>query len=110
MAAKTTYIYRVELSNDKDFETKYCYARNASVVKEAYRELCKRKKYNKVVTVPFGDADILRHPGPFEELPKDEIAYLLSNNIGSASRYSNRKDNRLPEGTFVSKDQIGDVI
>lgn len=113
MAVKTTYIYRVEFRNNDELkETRFCYARNASVIKEEYRNLCKEYKYNHMDIIVFGAANIKKHPGPFEEMPQDEVNYLLSNNLGTANAYSNRKDNKgIPQDAmFVPADQIGAYI
>lgn len=108
MANKTTYIYRVELTstNNKILgETKYCYARNASVVKEFYKN--EYKKYDHIKTIPFGTADINIHPGPFEELPEEEVRYILQHNIGQADAYSNNRNPSFPfGGQFVKVDEI----
>jgi len=99
MASKTTYIYRVEIGHNEKIEhTEYCYARNAKTAKEYYKEKYKENKYNIYNCVAFGDADSIKHPGPIEELPEDEVKYIRNNNLGTANAYSNRKDNRIIEG------------
>ena len=112
MAAKVTYIYRVELGhNDIVDEIKYCYARNSNIVKQALREYCRQKKYNSIRTIAFGDADIKKHSGIYEELYEDEIRYLIEHNIGNEEAYSYRKDNTIPaNGEFVSVEKAGEVL
>lgn len=102
MSSKVTYLYRVDCRKDGQLkEQRYCYARNAKVCKEYYKELFKEKKYNEFNAVAFGTADITRHPGPFEEMPQDEVDYIKKNGIGNGDAYSNRPNDLPAGGQFI---------
>ncbi len=102
---KQTFIYRIELGrNGRAYRTKYCYARNAKTAEKYYREKYHEEKYDMFKAVVFGEADILKHPGPFEELPDDEVKYILANQIGSEDAYAYRKNVLPPEFVPVSEE------
>ena len=102
---KTTYIYRVELGHAGVFEVKeYCYARNKKVAEAYYKEKYRDRKFDSFRAIAFGDVDFARHPGPIEELPQDEVNYILSHNLGMAEAYSNRVDRIPAANTFVPKE------
>lgn len=98
MGQRMTYIYKVEMgAHGAPAETRYCYARNAGVAVEEFKKICKDLKYDYFKATPFGDVDIKHHPGPFELMPEDEVAYIKQRKYGEAQLYSNRKDRRGPQ-------------
>ena len=98
---KTTYIYRVDLGHNGKIEhQKFCYARNAKVATEYYKDKYHYKRYDIVKATAFGTADSYKHPGPIEELPEDEVKYLTINNIGFEDAYS-QKPNIPTNGEFI---------
>ena len=106
MSSKITYLYRVDCYKNSELKAqKYCYARNATACKEYYKEKLKDLKCNEFNTVAFGTADIKRHPGPFEEMPKDEVDYLIEHNIGNGEAYANRPYNLPTNGQFFPVDK-----
>ena len=98
---KTTFIYRIDLGHNGTVEYQtFCYARNAKIATEYYKEKYHDKKYDTVKAVAFGTADEHKHPGPFEELPQEEINYLTSHHIGFEEVYSH-KPNIPTDGEFI---------
>lgn len=104
MAQREVYIYRVEMGkNGVVAETAYCYARNAKRATEGFKALRQDKKYNMFKAVSFGDTDLKHHPLPFEEMPEDEVKVIKERGLGTAEKYSNRKNNRGPQ---IPKDAV----
>lgn len=92
MAAKSTYVYRISMGHNGSAElTKYCYARNSSTAIHEYAEKYKDRKYDTFKAVMFAEASIRKHPGPFEEMPEDEVKIIEENNLANAPAYSMRK-------------------
>jgi len=102
---KTTYIYRVDLGHNGKVEyQKFCYARNAKVATDYYKEKYRYEKYDTVKATAFGTADTYKHPGPIEELPEDEVKYLTEKHIGFENLYS-VKPNIPTGGEFIPIDK-----
>ena len=92
MATKSTYVYKIMMGHNDSIErTEYCYARNSSTALAEYTQKFKDEKYNTFKAVMFGEANRKKHPGPFEEMPEDEVKALKEHNIGNAPAYSMKK-------------------
>ena len=92
MATKSTYIYKIMMGHNGAIErTEYCYARNSSTALYEYQQKFRDKKYDTFKAVVFGETNIKKHPGPFEEMPDDEVKIITERNIASAPAYSMRK-------------------
>ena len=98
MAGKNTYMYRVSMGYGKDNvkEVAFCYARNKECAITGMREIFKEKKYDRFDVVMFGEADIRKHPERFMVMPKDEVDYVLKQELAKADAYAQRK----PEQTI----------
>ena len=96
MANKNVFIYRVELEKnlkqgEKEAKIEYCYARNATVVREHYKEKYAKEKYDSIKAIPFAEGNIKEHPLPIEEFTEDLIKFIHERNLGTADKYSVRK-------------------
>ena len=104
MAQKMVYIYRVEMGkNGSVMETAYCYARNAKSAVDGFKTTRKAEKYDMFKAVSFADSDLKHHPLPFEVMPEDEVKIIKERGLGTAEKYSNRRDNRGPQ---IPKDAV----
>lgn len=104
MSEKTTYIYKIEMGHYPNVEeVMFCYARNQNYVLEHFKKAYKDKHYNLFRTYKVGIADSIRHPGPFELLPKDEEEYIrkIRSTVGERYAERRRKISRILEDTIL---------
>ena len=111
MAVKATYLYKVDMGWGETVDkTSYCYARNAGVAIDTYKEMYREKKYDSFRAKMFGEAKIEAHPGLFELMEPDEIEYIESKNLASAPAYSQRKNTAPAKGQFMTKEELEKII
>lgn len=106
MSEKTTYIYKIEMGHYPNVEEiMFCYARNQNYVLSHFKKAYKDKHYNLFKTYKVGIADSLRHPGPFELLPKDEEEYIrkIRSTVGERYAERRRKISRIFEDTILEQ-------
>jgi len=105
MSHKKIYIYRIEMGNNENSLGKdFCYARNAHIAVEEMKKIHNFKICRAVV---LGEADISRHPEPFELMPEDEKRYLNDKRGKIGEKYSARPS-ILSQGTFVPIGEMDD--
>lgn len=103
MSEKMTYIYRIEMGHHPNVEEiAFCYARNKDYVIDNFHMIYKDRQYNLFRTFKVGMADVKKHPGPFELLPKDEEEYIRKIRSTVGERYAERRNN--VSGLFESID------
>lgn len=91
MAARTTYIYRVEMgTHPKVKETVFCYARNNTVALENIKKEYRSKRYNMFKAYNLGIAR--ESLEPFKLLEGREEAYFRSTKSNIGEKYSMRKE------------------
>ena len=104
-------MYKVMMGHNGKYEKEaYAYARNSSVAIHNMNELFKDENYDSYKAVMFGEADFNKHPDPFEAIPQDEVDYIRKNGLAAADAYSYKKSSVPEGGTFVSKEQMGDIV
>lgn len=92
MAARSTYIYKIDMGHNGSLErTEYCYARNSSTAIYEYQQKYKSEKYDTFKATMFAEADRRKHPGPFKEMPEDEVKIIKENKLATAPAYSMQK-------------------
>ena len=92
MAGRNTYLYKISMGkNGQIKEIAFAYGRNKKAVIKGYQEIFKEKKYDKFDAVMFGEADIKRHPEYFMPMPKEEVEYIMQQELAKAQAYAQRK-------------------
>lgn len=106
MARRSVFLYGVIMGHgNKEEKVVYCYARNAGLAIENYKQLFKEEKYDHFRAKMFGEADVRVHDKPFEPMTKEEVEYISKNGLAKADAYAQRKST-LPQGEFVPVDQM----
>lgn len=94
MSAKRTFIYRVEMGKFPEVkEIAFCYARNKDYAVDNMKVIFKDRHYDMFRAYKLGETDYIRHPGPFEVLPKDEEEFLRRTKSTVGEEYAERRRN-----------------
>lgn len=110
MATKSVYLYGITMGHgNKEEEVAYCYARNAGIAVDSFKEIYKEKKYDFFLAKMFGEADMRIHPKPFEPMSREEVEYISRHGLAKADAYAQRKT-PLPNGEFISADKAAQIF